>query len=92
MLLPFVLRNEIDLVEDDRFRLLSQYRRVRLKFTSDRLVILDRVGLVEGHDINNMHDALRSLDVPEKVMPKTSSIGRSCNQPRNVCDNQSTMS
>ena len=85
------LGDKVDLVQNKRFGFLREGLGIFAKFPADRPVVRHRIGTVEWHDIDDMHDPVRPLDVPKKIMSETCSLRCTLDQSGDIGDQQPTM-
>src|SRR5215212_2287663 len=82
-------RQHVELIEDDPTRLGVQGRVVLLQFGDDGLGLLHRIDrFVERRKVDDMQQQVRALQMAEKLMTETRSLGRTLDQTWNVSDDK----
>ena len=84
-LLQVLLRRRlVHLVGDDQTRPLQQRRVVELQFAQEILVIVPRGAAVRAGHVEQQHQHLAPLDVPEKLVAQADVAVRAFNQARHI--------
>ena len=83
--------NRVDLVGGDDLRLRRERRLKELQLATHRVEIVDRIAAARARDVDQVHEHLRALEVPQELMAEAQAAMRAFNQPGHVGDDEAAI-